>query len=543
MAKRSANVLNTMLSAVGKKTKSMDEARKSDLAVHAMLGDNQGSGSRGPKLPTHTSQAPDGAIANFLLEMREAIDSQGYGATVEVELRLGKITSSATGQRFSGSTPGDACVILQEADMKSHGAKFVPGVKKEDYLGFHRKAMKLTMSDAYAKHVEHQNVSTFPGSKRVVEEIDLNTGQTMAPYQQVKQRLGTIDIFLPHCDYDCRVAISLEFAPTPVSLESLPAPEHRRGKKRESAVGRDVRVDLTEVHEGDVVMSYEVELELQPTMVKDWLNLPEDQTWKGAIGSAGVLWSTVSRHFMVAASQAYRQTWDAVDPDNALRHAYQRHFDNPQKFPGTMPVGFARWHIPNVRDRDYFCSEKTDGVRYFLVAANQRVVLVDRSNLPFTAPGLEALSWLLPDGTVLDGEYVLHQKQQRFIYMAFDVIAIGPLHADSCVKKIFRDRLNVLFQFLADEGPYLQGIRSHAIHMDAVLPLLRKRWTPVKEIRHLFDSIKSMKLANHAKTRVRVYADDKREHFTDGVVFCPGQSPYVSFSHPGTGLCIIPTGT
>ncbi|RHY24110.1 hypothetical protein DYB32_008970 [Aphanomyces invadans] len=488
MAKRSANVLNTMLSAVGKKTKSMDEARKSDLAVHAMLGDNQGSGSRGPKLPTHTSQAPDGAIATFLLEMREAIDSQGYGATVEVELRLGKITSSATGQRFSGSTPGDACVILQEADMKSHGAKFVPGVKKEDYLGFHRKAMKLTMSDAYAKHVEHQNVSTFPGSKRVVEEIDLNTGQTMAPYQQVKQRLGTIDIFLPHCDYDCRVAISLEFAPTPVSLESLPAPEHRRGKKRESAVGRDVRVDLTEVHEGDVVMSYEVELELQPTMVKDWLNLPEDQTWKGAIGSAGVLWSTVSR-------------WVSLFARNLVRLLYMSH---------TV-------------DRDYFCSEKTDGVRYFLVAANQRVVLVDRSNLPFTAPGLEALSWLLPDGTVLDGEYVLHQKQQRFIYMAFDVIAIGPLHADSCVKKIFRDRLNVLFQFLADD---------HAIHMDAVLPLLRKRWTPVKEIRHLFDSIKSMKLANNAKTRVRVYADDKREHFTDGVVFCPGQSPYVSFSHP-----------
>ncbi|RQM27290.1 hypothetical protein B5M09_007907 [Aphanomyces astaci] len=447
MSKRSANILGSTLNAVGKKTKSMDEARKSDLAVSAMLGENQGPQSRGPKLPTHTSQAPDSAIAAFLLDMHDAIESQGFGATVEVELRLGKITSSATGQRFSASTPGDACVILHEQDMKSHGAKFVPGVKKEDYHGFHRKAMKLTMSDAYAKHDEHQNVSTFPGSKRVVEEVDLNTGQTLAPYQQVKQRLGTIDLFLPHCDYDCRVAISLEFASTPVSLESLPAPEHRRGKKRVSAVGRDVRLDMTEVHEADVVMSYEVELELQPTMVKDWLNLPEDQSWKGAIGSAGVLWSTMSRHFMVQASQAYKQSWDVVDPDNTLRHAYQRHFDNPQKFPGTMPVGFARWHIPTVRDRDYFCSEKTDGVRYFLVAANNKVVLVDRSNLPFTAPGTHVM--------------------------------------------IYCDH----------------------------------------EIRHLFENIKSMKLANTAKTRVRVYSDDKREHFTDGVVFCPGQSPYVSFSH------------
>ncbi|KAH9085126.1 hypothetical protein LEN26_020644 [Aphanomyces euteiches] len=481
MAKRSSNPMGSILNGMSKKAKSMDEARKSDATIASMLGDNhQGQhGGRGPKLPTDTSQSPDSAIADFLESMRDTIDNQGVGATVEVELRLGKITSSATGQRFGPSVPGDACVILQEHDMKSHGAKFVPGVKKEDYSTFHHKSMKLTAQDSFAKQDERQNVSTYPGSKRVIEEIDLNTGHTQAPQMQVKQRLGTLDIFLPHCDYDCRVAISLEFPSTEVSMESLPAPEHRRGKKRVSAVGPDVRVDLTEVSdEGNSVVSYEVELELRPSIVQAWLNLPDGRSRNGAIGSAGVLWSTLSKNLMVQAAQAYKQSWEQVDPDNALRHAYQRHFDNPQKFPGTMPVGFARWHIPAVREREYYCSEKTDGVRYFLVAAANRVILVDRSNLPFTAPGTDTF---------------------------IDLV-------------------------VTTEGPYCHGLRATGLHNDAVITILRKRWVAVKEIRNLFRLIKEMKLAN-SKERVRVYRDDKREHFTDGVVFCPGQAPYVSFSH------------
>ena len=37
--------------------------------------------------------------------------------------------------------------------------------------------------------------------------------------------------------------------------------------------------------------------------------------------------------------------------------------------------------------RDYFVSEKTDGVRYFLVVASGKAVMVDRSNCPFTTSG------------------------------------------------------------------------------------------------------------------------------------------------------------
>ncbi|KAF0718729.1 Aste57867_1514 [Aphanomyces stellatus] len=532
MAKRKGDIFGSILNSMDKKSRSIDEARKADTSLARVMGDKQSSssGHRGPQLPTHSSQGPDSAIATFLEDMRDTIETQGYGAIVEVELRLGKITSSASGHRFAPSVPGDACVVLQEHDMRSHGAKFVPGVRKEDYQQFFQKAMRLTTSDAFARQEEQQNVSTFPGSKRVVEEINLNTGHTEAPYQQVKQRLGTIDIFLPHCDYDCRVAVSLEFPATGVSLESLPAPEHRRGKKRTSAVGRDIRLDMTEVSDNGVLHAYEVELELQNTLVKEWLKLPQGQSVKGALDSAGILWGTVSKTFMKEASQAYKQSWDAVDPTNELRHAYQRHFDNPQKFPGTMPVGFTRSHIATVRDRDYFCSEKTDGVRYFLVVANTRIALVDRSNLPFAAPGLEALAWIFPDGTVLDGEYVFHQKEGRYIFMAFDVVAVGPLHADACVKKTFRERLEVLAHFFSEEGPYLQGLRSHGFHTAAVLSVLKKRWTNVKEIRNLFRSIKSVMITK-SKERVRVYSDGKREHFTDGVVFCPGYAPYVSFSH------------
>ncbi|OQR82566.1 hypothetical protein ACHHYP_15857 [Achlya hypogyna] len=528
--KRSAG-LGSILQSMDKKIRSMTDARKTEANLAFIRGDGNSpaNAQRGPKLPTQYSESPDSAITTFLLEMRETIDSRGCGAEVEVELRFGRITSTTTSARFQPSVPGHASVVLRDDDMRSHGAKFVPGVKQSDYAHFMNTLVGLTNQDSYAKHEEHQSVEMYPGSKRVIQELDPDGRPLRPKYLQVKERLGNIDIFLPHCPYDCRVSIALEFPASDPSSVAGVAPENERHKKRKSAIGKDVRVDLTEVSDGDTVHSFEVELELKPAAVTDWLNKGEDQTWQAANKNAGLLWNTVSKYFMKDASQAYKVNWDDVDPTNDIRNAYLQHFDHPAKFPGTMPVGFARANIPLVRarDKEYFVSEKTDGVRYFLVVGS-RVVLVDRSNLAFTAPGLDALVMMLPAGTVLDGEYVLHHKLKKFVFMVFDIVAEGALPSASHVRKSFKERLMCIQNLLSESGPY-----DHKMREDPgqnVITLLRKRWQPVRHIREVFKQIQTMKEKKTGEL-VRIYDDGKRCHKTDGVVFCPGLTPYVPFSH------------
>ncbi|OQS03401.1 hypothetical protein THRCLA_21173, partial [Thraustotheca clavata] len=477
--------LDSILNGLDKKSKSMNDARKTEEGLAFIRGDVN-TPSRGPKLPTDASESPDRAIRHFLLSLRETIEARGVGAEVEVELRFGKITSNSTNQRFAPSVPGNASFVLREDAMRSQNAKFVPGVSQQDYQRYMSKLSQLTDKDSFAKHEEYSLVEMYPGSKRVIQEMDLDGRPTQAKYLQVKERLGSIDIFLPHCPYDCRVSVSLEFpAADPSSVAGI-SPENERNRKRKSAIGREIRVDLTEVLFGDVTQSYEVEMELKPNMMKEWLNLPDEAIWQGANTNAGILWSTMSRYFMLNASQAYKMQWENIDPNNQIRNAYLQHFDHPSKFPGTMPVGFARHNIPAVRarDKDYYCSEKTDGVRYFLVVANQTVVLVDRSNLPFAAPGLEALVSLLPEGTVLDGEYVLHHSQCKFVFMVFDIVAEGSLPSSSYVRKPFRERLMGIQNLLSETSAYYRGLQN--MHPSSVLPLFRKRWQPVRQIREVF---------------------------------------------------------
>ncbi|KDO28096.1 hypothetical protein SPRG_20256 [Saprolegnia parasitica CBS 223.65] len=522
-----------MVQNLDKKSKSLADARKTEANLAMMHGDgNSAAGAgRGPKLPTHDSESPDAAITNFLLSMRETIDARGVGAEVEVELRFGRISSTATTKRFEPSVYGNACVVLRDEDMRSNSAKFVPGVKAADYDRFMKKLQQISSQDSYAKHEEHSRVEMYPGSKRVVQEMDPNGRPSQPKYLQVKERLGSIDIFLPHCQYDCRVSISLEFPPSDPSSVVGSAPESERNRQRKSAIGQHVRIDLTEVS-GDGSSgepTYEVELELKPNAVKEWLNMAHEQTWVGANTNAGLLWNTLTRHFMPHASQAYKVNWDVMDPEHAVRNAYLSHFDHANKFPGTMPVGFARCNLPVVRarDREYFVSEKTDGVRYFLVVGPGVVVLVDRSSFAFVAPGLESLVSLLPEGTVLDGEYVFNYTLKRYVFMVFDIIAEGSLPSLSHVRKPFKERILAIQTLLSETK-----LRArHARHAPGnVLPLFRKRWQSVRHIREVFKAI-SAHTDNGTGEIVRFYNDGKRHHKTDGVVFCPGTAPYVPFSH------------
>lgn len=71
-------------------------------------------------------------------------------------------------------------------------------------------------------------------------------------------------------------------------------------------------------------------------------------------------------------------------------------------------------------------------------------------------------------------------------------------------------------------------MRDHNISRHAILPLLRKRWTPVRHITEVFRQIQ--RVQKRDQSIARIYNDDKRTHYTDGIVFCPN-TPYIANTH------------
>jgi hypothetical protein len=193
--------------------------------------------------------SPEVAIAQFLQNIRTSIDQKGFGGSIEIELRLGKITSCLDDARCRPSVEGvHAAIVLNEEKMRGLGAKFVPGVHEAEFPSFTKNLNYLLRGDSFIEQREKQIVHTFPHSKRVIEDIDLNSGITQPPYMQVKKRLGSIDIFLPTCQYDCRISVSCEFPLKEFegSISDCPNKECIRKKTRSSAIGRDLRVSHIE---------------------------------------------------------------------------------------------------------------------------------------------------------------------------------------------------------------------------------------------------------------------------------------------------------
>ena len=446
---------------------------------------------------------------------------------IEVEVRLGTITSQSLQTRFASAVHGDAAILLSDEKMRELDAKFVAGVKSTFFEHCSKTSLRMAEGDRFAKQAQKQIVYSFAGSKRAIEEIDVDTGMKQPPYMQVKERLGCINIFLPHCPYDVRVAVSCEFPnqDLPNGIVDLPSPESEREKDRTSIVGRELRIDLTQVIDRNEKL-YEVEVELKPNAVQDWLTMGDDaQAFKIASEHSAQLWNIV-KYFMPGAGHAFKRRW-GFDGAAEIQQAYRNLVPRKDSFPGTMPVGFARWHIPHIKSRKYWVAEKTDGVRYFLVVAGGTAALVDRTNSAFTCSGLDLLSTVFPAGTVLDGEYVWHQKEGKNIFMAFDILATGTFPSENHVQKPFEERLRILNEFLSEEGPFSRAIRGH-VQKSSVLNVMRKRWVPATHITAVFKQITKVKKRDGSIARI--YSDDKRDHFTDGIVFCPN-TPYICGSH------------
>lgn len=110
-----------------------------------------------------------------------------------------------------------------------------------------------------------------------------------------------------------------------------------------------------------------------------------------------------------------------------------------KNFPGAQPVSFSARHLDELRTRDYYVTEKSDGIRCLLYCAqgddNRPEIhyLIDRKNDYYY---VENLHFPVPDdpefsnfhtGTIVDGELVMDKMKdgsERMKYLVFDCLVL-----------------------------------------------------------------------------------------------------------------------
>ncbi|KAF3906377.1 hypothetical protein ABW20_dc0104516 [Dactylellina cionopaga] len=121
-------------------------------------------------------------------------------------------------------------------------------------------------------------------------------------------------------------------------------------------------------------------------------------------------------------------------------------------FPGAQPVSFAKKHIDELHEEEYYVCEKSDGIRCLLYCTHgdtedtEAYYLIDRKNDYYWVQGLHypktADDWVsFHTDTIIDGELVIDKKKdgrEVLKYLVFDCLMLDGL---SLVQRSLDKRL------------------------------------------------------------------------------------------------------
>ncbi|EON64365.1 hypothetical protein W97_03596 [Coniosporium apollinis CBS 100218] len=195
---------------------------------------------------------------------------------------------------------------------------------------------------------------------------------------------------------------------------------------------------------------------------------------------------------------------------------------NPVSFPGAQPVSFARKHIEELQQKDYYLCEKTDGIRCLLYATDDQGeeihYLIDRkndyyfippNNVHFPMPGDDTFQ-RFHKSTLLDGELVNDRvgpgpDDYRLRYLVFDCIV---LDGDILTQKPLDKRLARFHSFVLD--PYKRMFATWPQELEHQLfEVAPKSFGKPYSITEKFDELPRL------------------AHGNDGLVFTCRETPYV----------------
>lgn len=449
--------------------------------------------------------------------------------------------------------------------------------------------------------VEMEMVETvyggLPNDDRVCFQGDFQPGKTRTLGKlENKSKITTMDMALPAAPYDLRLTLSTERTLGSDVKEPPRNWSKRRLKRRRSYRRKDNKfawqLDTTEVatttnlslgieqQHGSAATQFEIEMELDARITLQLINEQnEEKARRMCKDLAGQLWwmlcqmnpstdvlsveeclrdhpSKADVQLALAQCGSLKKFMDARKGGSGTwRSVITEHGKSPTppaslsniKFPGCMPVNFSRPNIEQVQRSDddssvdgcgYYLSEKTDGVRHFMVFTGATVVLVDRAmegKQVIPRPGsdpskdpMEPIMPLIKPGTVLDGEVVMHRKLGRPIFIVFDVLSISATEA--VLHQSFSKRLSHLRQatFRTNNANRDMFDKNAVLNPGIALPLVRKNFVKRMELDNLLSNVVEEK-------GLRSYRNgDVHNHLTDGIIFQPNL-PYVC----GTDLNLL----
>lgn len=419
---------------------------------------------------------------------------------------------------------------------------------------------------------EMGNRICFEGDHDITSRNPKNRGK-----MENKSKLATMDIGLPAAAYDLRLGLATERILDHSVVEPPKGWSVRRLKRRRSYSRRDKSIawqlDVTETvttnTQGISSIGYEIELELDSSATLNLVNETDSEKVNNFCKSlAQQLWWMISqlnpiseildveeflqehpdkkavqlalaqcgslKKFMDGIRVGSDVRWEsaiAATAGNVAPHSSLANLSNV-KFPGCMPVNFSRHNIEQVQRSDdengYFLSEKTDGVRHFMVFTGDTVVLVDRAMkgkrpIPRDNDGSDPMESIIPlinTGTVLDGEVVIHRKLRRPIFIVFDVLCLSA--TEPVLHLPFSERLQCLKKARFRTPTANRDMFAESLVKDPSipLPLVRKNFVNRIELDDLLSHVVEEK-------GTRIYRNGElHNHLTDGIIFQPNL-PYV----------------
>lgn len=196
---------------------------------------------------------------------------------------------------------------------------------------------------------------------------------------------------------------------------------------------------------------------------------------------------------------------------------------NQSGFPGAQPVSFARKHIDELQQEDYYVCEKSDGIRYLLYMTEDETgkethYLIDRKN-DFWYISSSSLHFPLPNDeqafhtrTLLDGELVIDEHpngRREPMFLVFDCLALdGQLLTGRDLSKrlgYFQNSVNKPYRALLDKYPQERQYQPFFLSM--------KDMQVAYGIQMLFAQIPQLRHGNDGLIFTRIHSEYK--HGTD----------------------------
>ena len=226
--------------------------------------------------------------------------------------------------------------------------------------------------------------------------------------------------------------------------------------------------------------------------------------------------------------------------DFNLRKSFQREVNEligrtNDSFPGSQPVSFSTRHIEELRKRDYFLCEKTDGIRCLLYLTNdvkegqevEVVYLVDRKNDYYWVPDVHIPTvrgeQTFYTKTLLDGELVLDEHPE------------GQVFEDGKKRRLHY----LVFDCLVSEGKNLvaRNLESRLGYLKQIFPPYKALYSRFPEEMQYQTFLLKEKAVQLSYALEPMFMDiiPKLKHGNDGLIFTCVHAPY----KPGTDELLL----